>query len=134
MIADGNCINYPGKVATPTAEMVLVKIMLNSVISTNKARYMTMDLKDFYLNTPLKRFEYIKLKMSDVPEEIQREYNLHEKVTEDGHVYVEVRRGMYGLPQARLIAQEELEQRLNKNGYYQSKLVPGLWLQEWRPI
>ena len=41
---------------------------------------------------------------------------------------------MYGLPQAGLIAQEELEQRLNKNGYHQSKLVPGLWLHEWRPI
>ena len=53
-----------------TAEMVLVKIKWNSVISTNKTRYMTMDLKDFYLNTPLKRFEYIKLKLSNVPEEI----------------------------------------------------------------
>ena len=95
---------------------------------------MTMNLKEFYLNMPLKRFEYIKLRMSDVPKEIQKEYNLQEKATADGHIYVEVRRGMYGLPQAGLIAQEELEQRLNKNGYYQSKLVPGLWLHKWRPI
>ena len=134
MTAGGNRINYPGEVGTPTAEMALVKVLWNSVISTKNARYMTMDLKDFYLNTPLRRFEYIKLKMSDVPPEIVDEYNLHEKETEDGHVYLEVRRGMYGLPQAGLIAQEELEGRLNKHGYRQSKLVPGLWLHDWRPI
>ena len=126
LTAGGNRINCPGEVGTPTAEMALVKVMWNSVISTQNARYMTMDLKDSYLNTPLKRYEYIKLKLSDVPEEIINEYNLREKETADGHVYVEVRRGMYGLPQAGLIAQEELEERLNENGYRQSKLVPGL--------
>ena len=41
---------------------------------------------------------------------------------------------MYGLPQAGLLANELLEKRLNKYGYYQSKLVPGLWTHEWRPI
>ncbi len=51
---------------------------------------MTMDLKDFYLNTPLRCFEYIKLKMSDAPPKIVDEYNLHERETEDGHVYLEV--------------------------------------------
>ena len=43
-------------------------------------------------------------------------------------------RGMYGLPQAGLLANELLEERLNKAGYHQSKLVPGLWTHEWRPI
>ena len=38
------------------------------------------------------------------------------------------------MPQAGLIAQEELKERLNKNGYRQSKLVPGLWQHDWRPI
>ena len=41
---------------------------------------------------------------------------------------------MYGLPQAGLLANELLEKRLNKNGYKQSKLVPGLWKHDWRPI
>ena len=58
---------------------------------------------------------------------MQREYNLQEKVTADGHVYVEIRKGMYGLPQAGLIAQELLEERLNKEGYYQDEIIPGLW-------
>ena len=41
---------------------------------------------------------------------------------------------MYGLPQAGLLANELLEKRLNQNGYYQSKLIPGLWKHQTRPI
>ena len=41
---------------------------------------------------------------------------------------------MYGLPQAGLLASELLEERLNKHGYRQSKLVPGLWKHDTRPI
>ncbi len=41
---------------------------------------------------------------------------------------------MYGLPQLGLIANELLEERLNKHGYRQSKLVPGLWKHDKRPI
>ena len=41
---------------------------------------------------------------------------------------------MYGLPQARLLAQELLEQRLNSKGYYQSKYTPGLWTHKNQPI
>ncbi|KAL7474454.1 hypothetical protein ACHAW6_000428 [Cyclotella cf. meneghiniana] len=41
---------------------------------------------------------------------------------------------MYCLPQARLLANELLENGLNTHGYHQSKLVPGLWTHEWHPI
>jgi hypothetical protein len=41
---------------------------------------------------------------------------------------------MYGLPQAGIIAQELLEERLLKAGYSQSKITPGYWKNEWRPI
>ncbi len=34
---------------------------------------------------------------------------------------------MYGLPLAGIIAQELLQERLAKVGYYQSKIIPGLW-------
>ena len=94
---------------------------------------MTTDISDFYLATPLKRYEYLKLSLRDIPEEIIAEYSLHKKAV-NGHVYVEVRKGMYGLPQAGTLAQELLEKRLNKRGYYQSKIIPGLWLHKWRPV
>jgi hypothetical protein len=41
---------------------------------------------------------------------------------------------MYGLPQAGLLAIVLLEKCLNKQGYQQSKLVPGLWKHNTRPI
>ncbi len=41
---------------------------------------------------------------------------------------------MYRLPQLGLIANELLEERLNKHGYWQSKLVPGMWKHDKRPI
>ena len=133
-VVGGNKINYPGDVGTPTADMLLVKILFNSIISTEGAKFMTADIKNFYLMTPLKRWEYIKLRLSDIPDEIVKEYNLKEIATKDGSIYVEVRRGMYGLPQAGLLAQEQLIVNLKEHGYYQSKLVPGLWHHKTRPI
>ena len=61
---------------TPTADILLDKILFNSVISTKNARFMTGDVKNFYLNTPLKRKEYIKLRLADIPEEVITEYKL----------------------------------------------------------
>ena len=49
----GDRINYPGEVATPTAEMLVAKLLFNSTISTKGARFMTMDISNFYLNSPL---------------------------------------------------------------------------------
>ena len=100
MTAGGNRINCPGEVATPTADMMLTKILWNSVVSTEGARFMTVDLKDFCLNTPLKRCGHLKIKTTNIPNKIQDEHDLDAKATADGHVCVEVRRGMHGLPQA----------------------------------
>jgi hypothetical protein len=95
---------------------------------------MTMDISNFYLMTPLLRPEYLRIKLTDLPEEIIKEYNLRDKVTKNGSIYIKVTKGMYGLPQAGLLANELLEKRLNKHGYFQSKLVPGLWSHKTRPI
>ena len=66
----GNRINYPGEIAAPTVEMIGAKLLFNSVISTKDARFMTVDISNFYLMTPLKRPEYIRINLSDTPEEI----------------------------------------------------------------
>ena len=114
--------------------MLVAKLLFNSVVSTKGARFMTADISNFYLNTPLERPEYIRLKLDDIPEEIVSQYGLRNKVTPGGQVYMEINKGMYGLPQSGLLANKLLAKRLNKNGYYQSKLVPGLWQHKTRPI
>jgi hypothetical protein len=130
----GNLINYPDDVGTPTANLLLIKILLNSVVSTPKAKFATADISNFYLMTPLKQPEYAKIKLSDVPDEIIDEYNLREKATPDGWVYIMVVRGMYGLPQARSLGHDLLEERLNQEGYFQSQIVPGFWKHKTRDI
>ncbi len=57
LTAGGDRINYPEDVSTPTADMTLVKVMLNSVISTKGSNCVRLDVKDFYLNLYLKRFK-----------------------------------------------------------------------------
>ena len=51
-----------------------------------------------------------------------------------GSIHIQANRGMYGLPQSGLLANEILEKRLKKRGYWQSKLVPGFWTHIWRPV
>jgi hypothetical protein len=107
----------------PTANLLLIKVFFNSVMSTPGAKF-----------APLKRPEYAKIKLSDIPEEIIEEYKLREKATPDGWVYIKVVRGMYGLPQAGSLGHDLLKSRLNKKGYFQSQIVPGLWKHKIRNI
>jgi hypothetical protein len=114
--------------------MLVAKILFNSVISTRGTRFMTMDVSKFYLMTPLKRPEYIQVKLSDLPQEIIDEYKLHNLANHKGMLFIKVTKGVYGLPQAGLLASELLKKRLNQHGYTQSKMVPGLWKHKTRPI
>ena len=84
----GDRINYLGEVATPAAELLAAKIQFNSTISSQGAGFMTMDLANFYLNLPLPCPEYMKIKLSDIPEEIIEEYKLRKKATESGYVFI----------------------------------------------
>jgi hypothetical protein len=93
-----------------------------------------IDIKDFYLNTPMQRPEYMKLKLTDIPQEIIEQYNLRALVKHDDYIYCEISNGMYGLPQAGLIAQELLAKRLGEHGYHQSKIINGFWKHNIRPI
>jgi hypothetical protein len=129
-----NCITYPGDCGTPTINMVMVKIHLNSVISTKGARYCTIDLKDFYINTPMARPEFMPMKLAELPEEFTRIYKLHDLANANGFVSIKIQKGMHGLPQAGILTQELLEQRLNKHGYHQSPITPGLWRHYFCPI
>jgi len=119
---------------TPTADLLTIKLHLNSVVSTPGARFMGLDIKNFYLNTPMDRPEYLKMKLDNFPDDVIEQYGLREKADDRGFVVTRVDKGMYGLPHAGIIAQNLLEKRLNKEGYRQSETTPGYWTHDWRPI
>ncbi len=81
----------------------------------------------------MKRPKYMQLKTSEIPKEIIEQYNLHELAEDDRYAYCKITKGMYGLPQAGIIAQELLEECLAKHGYNQLKIIPGLWTHKTRP-
>ena len=105
---------------------------LNSVISTKGAQYCTIDLENFYLNTPMECPEYMQMNFKDLPQEFDDMCNLAKIVENDSNVYIKIRKGMYGLPQAGILAQQQLEQQLNEQGYHQSTITPGLWKHKTR--
>ena len=113
----GNLVNYPDNCGTPTADLLAIKLLFNSVISTNNAKFMTIDIKDFYLMTPMKRYEYFHVKINLFPQDINNEYNLHDIVDANRNIFCEVCHGMYGLSQSRIISQELLKERLIIAGY-----------------
>ena len=82
----------------------------------------------------MERYEYIRILLKLVLEEIVKKYTLVELVNNDHYIYMKVRQGMYGIPQARKLAHEELSIYFTKNGYYPSKYIPGLWLHRTRSI
>jgi hypothetical protein len=61
LVAGGDRVHYPSDAGTPTADLLTVKLLLNSIILTENARFMTMDIKDFYLDTPMACYEYMHL-------------------------------------------------------------------------
>jgi hypothetical protein len=129
----GDIIDYSGDVDTSTADITTLKILINITLSTKDAATMMTDIKNYYIGTPLPRFEYMKMLLSRFPEEIVQKYNLN-VLAIDGWVYIEIRKGMYGLTQEGLLAIQLLHTRLAPFGYYPARHTPGLWLHKSWPI
>ena len=113
----GNLIDYPDPVTTRTCDLVTFKMHINSTLSQPKRKYCSFDVKNFYLNTPMERPEYMKIQIAQLPYEIIAEYNLKNKVHSDGSVFIAIQKGMYGLPQAGMLANKLLKCRLAKHRY-----------------
>jgi hypothetical protein len=86
-----------------------------------------------YLKTPLNHFEYMRMPISLFPTDIIDHYQPNNKVLKD-YVYMEIRKGMYGLPQAGILANKLLKKRLTKYGYLEQPHTPGLFSHESCPI
>ena len=75
----------------------------------------------------------MRLPLNIIPEEIVEAYNL-KNLAHNGWVYVEIRKGIYGLLQAGILANKLLATRLREFGYEQSTIIPGFWKHRWRPV
>ena len=73
--------------------MLIQKLLLNSVVSTPAVNFFTAYIRIFYLMTPLKRKEYVRLKLSGMPEDAVEHYNLKTKATKNGYIFIDIRLG-----------------------------------------
>ena len=129
----GNLIDYPGNLSMKVADMTTFKILVNSTLSTPGARWLGLDIKNYYLGTPMDDYEYMFIPIASIPDEIIAYYKLRDLV-HNGRVYIKIRRGMYGLPQAGILAEQQLTCFLATYGYAPVRHTPGLWRHKWRPI
>jgi hypothetical protein len=133
IMAMGNLITYDGELSVRTVDINTAKLHWNSVVSTPNAKYMCLDIKKIYLTAALKYFEYMKMPLSLFPIWIVEQYNLT-KHAKDGWVHLEMRRAVWGLPQAGILANKRLQHKLAPYGYYECINTPGLWYHESRQI
>jgi hypothetical protein len=128
-----NLINYPGELSTRTVDITTSILMWNSILSTERARYMFLDLIFFYLSAPLDQYKYMKIQLALFPNWIKKQYNL-DSLALDGFVFFEMCRAIWGLPQAGILVNKLLGKRLFPHGYYGCVNTPSLWKHSTHPI
>ena len=79
-----------------------------------------MNLKDMFLHTPVKNPEYMKVPIKYFPKYTQEKYELSGLIY-NGRIYIKIKKDMYGLKQAAVLAYAHLSILL-KVGEYQSTL------------
>ena len=87
--AGGNLIKTTMELTTRTADLTTAKIIWNSTISTPGAKCAYLDIKNFYLGTRMKDYEYMKIFLKIFPEHVIKQYNLLEHA-KGGYVYLEI--------------------------------------------
>ena len=56
LTAGGNILQYTGETSTETASIETAKLLINSTLSTNGAKFMAMDISNFYIHKVLKDY------------------------------------------------------------------------------
>ena len=121
-------MDFGGDASSVAASLDTVTLLLNSVVSTKGAKFITVDIKDFFayfLPDP----EYMKMKMKIIPQEIIDQYQLQD-LEKDGWVYMKIVKGMPGLKQAARLSNEILVHHLAPYGYAPVQHTPSLWKHE----
>lgn len=130
----GDKLDYVYDAGSPAASLIETKLILNSTISDAKkgARFMTADIKDFFLATPMEGYEYMRIHSKYFFDDIREKYKIDEIVADDGYVYVRIEKGMYGLKQAAVLAYNNLVKILAKYGYEPCANTNGIWKHKTR--
>jgi hypothetical protein len=73
----------------------------------------------------MEQLEYMRMELSNLPQEFVDLYNLTKIAEDNGNLYIKVQKGMYGLPQAGILAHRLLKQGLMSTGTSKARLHRG---------
>ena len=107
--------------------MTSAKLHINSTISDahKGARYLGIDITNFYLNSDMPYHQYMRIHPSETPQEIKYEYEF--VISADGLLYLEICKGMYGLKESGVLAFNQLVKSLAPHVYIPMPHSTGLW-------
>ena len=128
----GDRSDFDGNRTSYTVEYTTAKCLLNAVVTEN-AEHITLDLEDFYLFTDLERPEYMRMPIAFIPMSLRVELGM-DHLPDSSSILWEVNKGLYGMPQAGLLAQQELNKLLAANDYIASPTTAGLYTHRTRKI
>ena len=87
----------------PTAGLETAKLHWNSIMSTALAKYMCIDIKNFYLTAKLEYYEYMITPLAYFPKWIVKQYDLNLRAL-NSKVHLELWCAVWGLLQASILA------------------------------
>ena len=79
LTAGGNLIKYPGKTTRKMEDLMTSKVLWNSVLSAKLAKYICIDIKNFYLCARMDRYEYMHMPLGISLEHVIQQYNSRSK-------------------------------------------------------
>lgn len=130
----GNITDFSGNKTSYTASLPSVKILLNAVISDPDSKFMTIDLKDFFLHGTLDRKEYMRIPLKWFSSADMIKYKINTFIEPgDTSVLVEVNGNMYGLVNASLVANRDIKKLLHKNNFVETN-TPSIYKHKTRNI
>ena len=130
----GDHTDFTGNKTSYTASLPAVKIMLNGIISDPDAKFMAIDLKDFFLHGLLDRNEYMRIPLKWLSPADRAKYNIDQYCSHgDTSILVEIFGNIYGLVNAALIANTDLVKLLNNSEFYETN-TPSVYKHKTRNI
>ena len=72
---------------TLKGSLEIVKLIINSVLLIRNAKFLCFDIKNFYLGTLLDRFEYVRVRFNEIPQEFIDGYNLADDNGDGGGLF-----------------------------------------------
>ena len=125
-VIGGDQLPFDGFTAAQTAALEVIRLLCNCTVS-EAAMLMTLDIKDFYLGTPLEESEYMRVPLKYIPLALQEQHNLKILAHNDA-VIMRIDKSIYGLKQAGILSQQRLIAHLAEHGYLQCKFTPCLFM------